>query len=151
MAGIEGLTLFAAPPACVYFLLDEGVVVYVGETLNLPRRIVQHTADKVFDRVYYVPARGTRFSLESQYIARFRPRYNDEYRQQHADWAAATQLYVPPGITLERLREWQAEAPRSLAEVLRRYVEAFPATPNLKTLPPWLVPATPAGSGVARG
>lgn len=44
-------------PPCVYFLVDQGEVVYVGLSSALVMRILQHRSDvrKRFDRVLFVP------------------------------------------------------------------------------------------------
>jgi hypothetical protein len=41
-------------PSCVYFLIKESRVVYVGQSINLAARIGTHQQEKDFDRVVYM-------------------------------------------------------------------------------------------------
>lgn len=75
-----GETMF---PPCVYFLMHEGRIIYVGQTVKLPLRIYQHRRGegrfpaKVFDRVLYlhvVPARL--LSAEKYFIDLLQPELN---------------------------------------------------------------------------
>jgi hypothetical protein len=62
----------------VYFLLDKGQVVYVGQTVSLASRILAHRKDKKqFDRVCFIVVPVNELiSRESEYIKRFNPPYN---------------------------------------------------------------------------
>lgn len=72
--------LLTAPP-CVYFLIDRGQVVYVGQTTNLLQRIADHYAGgegKSFDEVYFVPVKIQELcQVEAAFIARLAPRLNE--------------------------------------------------------------------------
>lgn len=67
--------------AChVYFLLHEGVVVYVGQSgAAWPTRIESHFCDeeKDFDEIWYLEVdRPSLLDVERKFIAEFRPKYN---------------------------------------------------------------------------
>jgi hypothetical protein len=65
------------PAPCVYFLVRDDVVVYVGQTVNLHVRVVAHRRDKQFDRVLYLPTRREDLiQTEADFIARLQPEYN---------------------------------------------------------------------------
>ena len=60
----------------VYFLIDSGKVVYVGQSVNIYARIASHH-DKVFDSFAFIPCnKKTLDSLESLYIHILRPALN---------------------------------------------------------------------------
>lgn len=67
--------------AChVYFLLHEGVVVYVGQSgAAWPMRAEAHLRDKdkVFDDIWYVEVdRPSLTDVERRFIEEFQPKYN---------------------------------------------------------------------------
>jgi hypothetical protein len=66
-------------PPCVYFLIREGRVVYVGQTTTLPARIQTHMVDKLFDEVLYmvVPPENL-LEVERSFISLLTPEYNKE-------------------------------------------------------------------------
>lgn len=60
----------------VYFLVDSGKVVYVGQSVNVYARIAQHH-DKVFDSFAFIPCEKDMLNaLESLYIHVLRPPLN---------------------------------------------------------------------------
>ena len=60
----------------VYFLIDEGKIVYVGQSVNIYARIPSHH-DKKFDRYSYVPCKPRLLNiLESLYIHCLQPKLN---------------------------------------------------------------------------
>ena len=73
-------------PPCIYFLLKEGEVVYIGQSVHLPGRCQSHSKGdgggppKIFDEVRYVPMPNSteqwRKDIERQLVYLFRPRYN---------------------------------------------------------------------------
>ena len=67
-------------PICgVYFLKLEGVIVYVGQTINLISRIQTHEKDdaKEFDEVSYIEVAPCELAIvEMLYISKLRPRLN---------------------------------------------------------------------------
>lgn len=76
----------------VYHLLDQGQVVYVGQSYSLYRRLQFHVADKSFDavRVFEVADEREMTSVEQRDIAEHKPRYNKCWqRSEHQRKAAA--------------------------------------------------------------
>ena len=64
---------------CVYFLVDKGKVVYVGQTVNLNARLYEHVKYKKFDRVFYtLVAQDKMIEIERQFILKLNPKYNNE-------------------------------------------------------------------------
>lgn len=60
----------------VYFLIKNGVVVYIGATSNR-NRIGQHKKNKDFDEVRYITCTDNEhWQLESELIRRFKTKYN---------------------------------------------------------------------------
>ena len=60
----------------VYFLLDGGCVVYVGQSINLDVRIQAHSS-KRFDNIAFIsiPHKCAN-DVEAHYIIKFQPKYN---------------------------------------------------------------------------
>ena len=68
-----------APKVCgIYFLIYNGNVVYVGQSIHIWSRISQHiSASKIFDRVAFIPCDQKHLDLlESLYIHFLRPELN---------------------------------------------------------------------------
>lgn len=61
----------------VYFLIKDGIVVYVGQSIDVFARLATHRRDKKFDRVTIIwcPPEIL-LKLEAKYIARLRPELN---------------------------------------------------------------------------
>lgn len=79
---IKNVNQFYADRLCyIYFLLDKGEVVYVGQSSSYwPGRILSHLQEKVkmFDDIWYVEAdRQSLDAMEVKYIREFRPKYNN--------------------------------------------------------------------------
>jgi hypothetical protein len=71
------LVLLDDPPSCVYFLIRDGAVVYVGQTTDLHFRVTRHRRDKRFDRVFYLPVPSEDLNqIEMEFIRVFCPEYN---------------------------------------------------------------------------
>jgi hypothetical protein len=67
----------------VYFLCQDDEVVYIGQSVMVPGRVMGHIrqAKKVFDRerVYYLPVpEGELLRMESEMIRQLEPRYNGD-------------------------------------------------------------------------
>lgn len=61
----------------VYFLVDAGAVVYVGQSVNVFVRVGAHHRDKIFDSVAYIGCEVALLDVyESLYIHQFQPKYN---------------------------------------------------------------------------
>jgi hypothetical protein len=73
----EHLLSLDGSPVCVYFLIRNSVVVYVGQTTDLYFRVSQHRRDKQFDRVFYLPIPREDLSrIETGFIRVLQPEYN---------------------------------------------------------------------------
>ena len=60
----------------VYLLACKNEIVYVGQSVNIHRRIENHTHIK-YDTVYYIPVTGDhRLVLEAYWIKKLKPLYN---------------------------------------------------------------------------
>jgi excinuclease UvrABC nuclease subunit len=66
---------------CVYFLVQNDEIVYVGQTLNINSRIEHHLEDKKFNRVFYLSMskRGLD-EAETVFIQALKPKYNRRIR-----------------------------------------------------------------------
>lgn len=68
---------FLRYPPCVYFLVNNMTVVYVGQTINLMSRIGSHLETKTFDDVLYINCPKSKLSMvEIFYIKYLSPKYN---------------------------------------------------------------------------
>ena len=66
-------------PSCIYFLIDSGEIVYVGQSTNLALRLNQHKNDKSFNRILYMPIESNRLDeVERFFIEILEPKYNKE-------------------------------------------------------------------------
>lgn len=60
----------------IYFLISAGRVIYIGQTINIDRRLQYHHI-KTFDQVRFIPCdRSVLRSYESRWINRFNPIFN---------------------------------------------------------------------------
>lgn len=119
----NGALLYTRPPYCVYFLILRGVVVYVGQTGNLPLRLQQHRngtksqAPKEFDQSFYLPTPPEQASqVERHWIGKLRPHHNSngERCEHHT-------LFVQiPDIVWEHLAAESAAANASVTQTLTR-------------------------------
>ena len=61
----------------VYFLINNGKVVYVGQSVKIMSRVIDHTINKVFDGFAYIPCEANMLDvMESLYIHVLRPPLN---------------------------------------------------------------------------
>lgn len=61
----------------VYFLIENDKVVYVGQSLNIFSRVMQHVQNKKFARVAYIPCSQDQLdAIESLYIHALKPKLN---------------------------------------------------------------------------
>lgn len=61
----------------VYFLINDGEIVYVGQTIHLMPRIASHKRDKDFDSYNFIECKASELDLiESFYIHVLSPRLN---------------------------------------------------------------------------
>ena len=65
------------PQVFIYFLLDHGEVVYVGQTRHGLARPFQHTSSKKFDEIVVIPCKADELdATEGEYILKYKPIYN---------------------------------------------------------------------------
>lgn len=63
--------------SAVYFLIKDGRVAYVGQSINVHQRLDEHRKKKSYDRFFILPCDVERLrSLELFYIKEFKPEYN---------------------------------------------------------------------------
>ena len=63
----------------VYFLVNNDVIVYVGKSVNIAKRIISHIekGDKSFSDMFFIEVNGwERHKLETACIKKYKPRYN---------------------------------------------------------------------------
>jgi len=63
----------------VYFLLADDEIVYVGQSVDVKKRLKQHAdySEKTFNRFFFVQCDRLELNkLEAYYILKFRPKYN---------------------------------------------------------------------------
>lgn len=61
----------------VYFLIHAGAIVYVGQSLNVHARVLDHVGRVEFDAYAVIPCPADRMgAIESVYIAELRPKHN---------------------------------------------------------------------------
>lgn len=64
----------------IYFLIHNGVIVYVGKTQNLAGRLSSHARDKEYSQVSAITVPADKADLiEIAYISKFAPMYNTEH------------------------------------------------------------------------
>lgn len=64
-------------PPCVYFLIQDNEVVYVGQSVYLPGRLSEHICNKEFDRVFYLPVPRSELGIvEGGFIKALKPKLN---------------------------------------------------------------------------
>lgn len=63
----------------VYFLVQTGTIVYVGQSTEISRRVSEHISmGKKFDDVYFIPVSPSDLTtVEAAFIRYFKPSYND--------------------------------------------------------------------------
>lgn len=72
------IDVLSTPPG-IYFLCEDEEIVYVGQALNVARRIGEHMTEekRSFNQVYFIPCLvNNLLEFESALIRWFRPRYN---------------------------------------------------------------------------
>jgi predicted GIY-YIG superfamily endonuclease len=69
-------------PSCIYFLVKDKEIVYIGKSCNLLSRINNHCKNKEFDKIFYRPLENYKgielTKLEKALIRAVRPKYNKE-------------------------------------------------------------------------
>jgi predicted GIY-YIG superfamily endonuclease len=69
----------ALPKCGIYFLIKGKEIVYVGQSIHIPRRLKEHRKGKDFNRIFFIKCRpGDLDDLEKYYIREFVPRLNKQ-------------------------------------------------------------------------
>lgn len=116
------LVIFEDTHCCVYFLIRDDTIVYVGQTNNLPGRVQAHLRDKIFDHVAWIHVPFDELNeAEFYYISRFVPNYNVFVPRQQPtqkprrrvahSWhvtSIPSQIETPP-LLPRRIIEWAIE------------------------------------------
>ncbi|OQW32901.1 MAG: hypothetical protein A4E19_05990 [Nitrospira sp. SG-bin1] len=65
-------------PPCVYFLIDRETILYVGQSCNLPARLVQHSqAGRQWERALFLPVPESELlQVEAHWIRALKPSWN---------------------------------------------------------------------------
>ena len=65
----------------VYFLIDNDVIVYVGFSNCINRRLSSHVNDKIFDSYFSIKFDTEKLALDNEkyYIEKFKPKYNNQH------------------------------------------------------------------------
>lgn len=96
MKFIDLNTIIRKKISCVYFLMNDDELVYIGQTKNLRHRLNNHKCnlrynikvgdkeygDDFFNSVFYLPVeddKQKRIELEDYYIANYQPKLNSHY------------------------------------------------------------------------
>lgn len=70
----------APEESCVYFLLKDGAVIYVGKSRSLQARIASHQSDKDFDRILILACEPSVLDEVEQYwIRKLQPPLNSDH------------------------------------------------------------------------
>lgn len=72
----DSITLYNKRPPCVYFLISNNEVIYIGRTVNLSGRLIQHRNWFNFDAVYLLYEFDYQAKREWELIETFQPKYN---------------------------------------------------------------------------
>lgn len=74
----EAIRLNAPQAHCVYFLVEDDEIVYVGSTSRIGLRIAEHIYRKKFTDAFFIPMETIQEAktLETKYILEIRPKYN---------------------------------------------------------------------------
>lgn len=78
-------------PICgIYFLIQDGEVVYVGQSIDVLNRVAEHAAGpKQFDRYYYIEVEPQHLNtVEADYIVTLGPKYNGCNLPSYEKWVS---------------------------------------------------------------
>lgn len=110
---IEGKTDYKSTP-CIYFLISDNEIVYVGQTQFLSGRLSRHGKDKTFDSYYVYECKAEEMNdLECHFIIKFNPIYNKTLPRESKDYITLNMLKNKFGIgkvqAKKTIREKDAE------------------------------------------
>lgn len=99
---ILAASLAAEPLKCgIYFLIKDGEIKYVGQSVNIEARITSHKPRR-FERWHWIPcSREELNALERAYINAFMPAWNTDGRTMARRYALAN---PPPPPSAEEIR-----------------------------------------------
>jgi hypothetical protein len=105
---------------CVYFLLDKGRIIYVGQTINFLNRAAGHR-DKVFDDFCVISCKKEHMdALESFFIMTLRPPLNVSLGRGSMDIHTVSDLAEFLGIGIsDNMGLWHCEALDDVGDWLR--------------------------------
>lgn len=73
------------PASGIYFLINRGKIVYVGQSRNMAARLLNHVEGKIFDHWFWVPCSIPNLDVtERAYINALLPRLNKDWETKHA-------------------------------------------------------------------
>ena len=91
--------------SCVYFLLQDNEVVYIGQTIR-PNRIKEHEKDKNFNSVWFIPTRiPYQIRLEEKLLSKYTTKYNKRYNKNNINTSINSIQKSKYYITDERVKE----------------------------------------------
>lgn len=94
----------------IYFLIGEGEIVYVGQSVDIFKRLREHVQGryKKWDRFSMIPVRQEKLTeVETWYIQHFRPKYNKNRRWPHKSEASVEAIRVETEARLRRIAKAQ--------------------------------------------
>jgi len=108
----------------VYFLISRGIVVYVGQSGSVMRRLGEHISDltKSFDSIATIPCDElNRLWLESQYIEKYKPLYNGMGDKSGRTPLEFDEVAKCLEVSVETLKDWKE---RNIGPRARRYARS---------------------------
>ena len=95
----QGIPDSCSVPPCIYFLVAGGCIVYVGQSTNLPARLVDHRLyEKNWDRVLWLPVPYGQMNVTEQWwIMHLKPPLNQKANFLCEKGIPPAQC-IPPGV-----------------------------------------------------
>lgn len=88
---------------CVYFLVRDNKVVYIGQAENIFPRLHEHQKNKQFDRVFYIRVPLNKLTkIESSLIGSLQPEYNITMKSQSNE-----KVIIAEGILNKKIEDLQ--------------------------------------------
>lgn len=102
---ISTLKRFEMPNIGVYFLFKGDELEYIGQSINVFRRLNDHLKDKVFDNYSFVccDSKYDAEKLEKQLIEKYKPRLNIKFKTE--DIERSLQFHLKSIENLNRQKE----------------------------------------------
>ncbi|CAM0102771.1 hypothetical protein PODOV084v1_p0041 [Vibrio phage 340E47.2] len=103
----EARSLNPSDVTCVYFLIRDSKIVYVGQTINLEVRLTTHRQSKDFDSYNFIEVESEHADfVESVYIHALRPELNSDVSGNFEDFETK-----------------EKKAPLSVSKLISKFVE----------------------------